>query len=62
MPELPEVETVKNVLEKIIIGRTIKSIDVLRTSQIEGDIPTFVNALIGQTYLSISLFLASENF
>ena len=54
MPELPEVETIKNVLEKIIIGRTIKSIDVLRTSQIEGDIPTFVNALTGQTYLSIS--------
>ena len=54
MPELPEVETVKNVLEKIIIGRTIKSIDVLRASQIEGDIPAFVDALTGQTYLSIS--------
>ena len=54
MPELPEVETVKNVLINIVIGRTIKSIDVLRTSQIEGDIPTFVNALTGQTYQSIS--------
>ena len=54
MPELPEVETVKNLLNKIVAGHSIKSIDVLRKQNIEGDSTTFVNALIGQKYLSVS--------
>ena len=54
MPELPEVETVKNLLNKIVPNRAIKSIDVLRTSNIEGDPTTFVNTLVGQTYKSVS--------
>ena len=54
MPELPEVETVKNLLNKIVINRTIQSIDVLRSSNIEGDPTTFVNSLIGKTYQSVS--------
>ena len=32
MPELPEVETVKNVLIPIVQGHTIKKIDILRKS------------------------------
>lgn len=54
MPELPEVETVKRVLEKIVINRTITSIEVLRNSIIEGDVNAFVNSLINEKYLSIS--------
>ncbi len=54
MPELPEVETVKNVLNNVVIGHTIKEIDVLRSSSIHGDVTTFVNALKGQKYLSMS--------
>ena len=54
MPELPEVETVKNLLNKIVVGRSIKSIDVLRSKNIEGDPTTFVNALTNQKYLSVS--------
>ena len=37
MPELPEVETVKNVLNKIVTNKTIKNIDVYRDLTIEGD-------------------------
>jgi len=54
MPELPEVETVKNLLNKIVPGRTIKSIDVLRSSNIEGDPTIFVNSLIGETYHNVT--------
>ena len=54
MPELPEVETVKNVLVPIVSGRTIKSVDVLRKTTIQGDEKLFVFSLIGETFLSIS--------
>ena len=54
MPELPEVETVKNVLEKIVIGRKITAIDVLRASNIHSDVETFKNSLIGETFISMS--------
>ncbi len=54
MPELPEVETVKNVLIPIIKDRKILSIDVLRMSTIHGDIDEFVNTLKGNTFLDLS--------
>ena len=54
MPELPEVETVKRVLEKIVIGRKITNIEVLRNSSIHGDIPTFINELKNEEFLSMS--------
>lgn len=54
MPELPEVETVKNVLIPIVKGRKILKIDVLRAGQIEGDIKGFISNLQGQTFLDVS--------
>ena len=54
MPELPEVETVKNVLEKIVIGRKITSIDVLRASNIHSDVEAFKKSLTGETFVSMS--------
>ena len=54
MPELPEVETVKNVLAHVFINRTIEKIEVLRSSSVHGDATTFVRTLEGQKYLSIS--------
>ena len=54
MPELPEVETVKNVLTHVFTNRTIEKIEVLRSSSIHGDVTTFVRTLEGQKYLSIS--------
>ena len=54
MPELPEVETVKNVLIPIVKGRKILSIDVLRKSTIHGDIDEFKSALTNLTFLDLS--------
>ena len=54
MPELPEVETVKNVLLPIVKDHKILKIDVLRLSTIEGDVNEFISNLQGQTFLSIS--------
>ncbi len=54
MPELPEVETVKNVLIPIVKGRKILSIDVLRKSTIHGDIDEFKSVLTNQTFLDLS--------
>jgi len=54
MPELPEVETVKRVLEKIVIDRTITGIDVLRVTCIHGDPNTFKQGVIGEKFISLS--------
>ena len=54
MPELPEVETVRNVLLPIVKGRTITRIEVLRKSTIQGDVDTFIRSLTGQTFLDIT--------
>ncbi len=54
MPELPEVETVKNVLKPILIGQTITRIDVLRKSTIVGNVDEFISTLTGATFLDIT--------
>lgn len=54
MPELPEVETVKNVLIPIVKNHKIIAIDVLRDSTIEGDKIEFVNNLLNETFLDVS--------
>ena len=54
MPELPEVETVKSVLEKVVNGRTIQKIDILRSSSVPGDKEQFVSSLTGEKFLRMS--------
>ena len=54
MPELPEVETVKNVLLPIVKGRKILSIDVLRASTIEGNPNDFALNLQNETFLDVT--------
>ena len=54
MPELPEVETVKNVLLPIVKGHTIQKIDILRKSIIHSDINKFVKGLEGETFVNIT--------
>ena len=54
MPELPEVETIKNVLNTFIQNRRILSIEVLRNSTILGDVNEFVNRLTNETFLYVS--------
>lgn len=48
MPEKPEVITVSKTLEKIIVGKTIKKIDVYHDNIIVGDIDKFKNNLVGE--------------
>ena len=54
MPELPEVETVKNVLKEMTLGKTIKSVEILRPQTVEGDIKDFSKNLEGSTISSFS--------
>lgn len=54
MPELPEVETVKNVLIPIIKERTIKKIDVNRKTIIQGDPEQFCSYFENERFLNIT--------
>lgn len=53
MPELPEVETVKRGLQTLIVGKTIKSIEVLWPSIIVNDVNEFKSQLLEQTVLKV---------
>lgn len=54
MPELPEVETIKNILSNNLIGRKITKIEILRDKTIEGNAKDFQNSLTNQTITSIT--------
>lgn len=54
MPELPEVETVKRILNPIVKGKTIKSIRVLRGKNILTGPKEFIAALTGETFLDVT--------
>ena len=52
MPEFPEVNVVIKKLEIKTLNKTIKSVDVLRTQTIEGDVENFKKTLEGATISS----------
>lgn len=55
MPELPEVETVKETLKRKVLGKTIKSVDVIYPNIIENmDSSEFSKKLVGQTIKDIT--------
>ncbi len=54
MPELPEVETVKNILQEIVPGKKIKAIDIYYSGCIKAPINDFVSFLIGETFKKIT--------
>ena len=56
MPELPEVETVKNVLKKNLIGLKIKKVDVFYDSMIKTSLKEFKNNLINEEFQDIKRF------
>ncbi len=49
MPELPEVETIRRQLEKLIVGRTVSSIEVLNPGSFRAD----AGSLIGKSIAAI---------
>ncbi|MFA9289111.1 MAG: bifunctional DNA-formamidopyrimidine glycosylase/DNA-(apurinic or apyrimidinic site) lyase [Weeksellaceae bacterium] len=60
MPELPEVETIRRKLKTEIIGRTIKSVEILEPKQFFGDPQTIIGKKVTDIlrkgkYLSIAL-------
>ena len=54
MPELPEVETVRRILEPIVQGKRIKNIDVFYDGCFKTDVDEFKISLIGETFDSVS--------
>jgi len=55
MPELPEVETVKNCLKEMILGKRIVKVEVLREKNVERNtISYFVSSLEGATITNFS--------
>ena len=53
MPEIAEVETVRNVLKSQILNKTIMDVKVLYSNMIESDLNEFKNILIGKTFNDI---------
>jgi len=54
MPELPEVETVKRILEPIVKGETISAIKIYRKKNILNDADYFISSLVGETFTHVS--------
>ena len=53
MPEIAEVETVRNVLKKSILNKKIKTIDIYYEPIIASDINEFKTSLIGESFQDI---------
>ncbi|PEQ96865.1 DNA-formamidopyrimidine glycosylase [Bacillus sp. AFS006103] len=56
MPELPEVETIRKTLKKLVVNKTIKDIKVYWPKIIKNpvEVEQFVDALIGETIVDVS--------
>ena len=52
MPELPEVETVKNTLHELVHGKKISDVKIIREKNVECDPKYFKDSLIGSTITS----------
>ena len=53
MPELPEVETVRRGLERLIVGRTITDVEIKVPKMIKLDSKVFKQELIGETFSAV---------
>ncbi|MCD8204866.1 MAG: DNA-formamidopyrimidine glycosylase [Coprobacillus sp.] len=68
MPELPEVETIKNILANSVTGKTIVSVDIFREKSVLNDRDYFCKALKGKTIEEIGrkgkflLFYLSDDY
>ncbi|MDR0898827.1 MAG: bifunctional DNA-formamidopyrimidine glycosylase/DNA-(apurinic or apyrimidinic site) lyase [Lactobacillaceae bacterium] len=54
MPELPEVESVRRGLEKLVSGRTITDIDLIYPRLVNGDAHQFFDSVMNQTIMEFS--------
>lgn len=53
MPEIAEVETVRNTLKRSILNKEIKEVKVYYDKMIESDIKDFSNILVGRKFIDI---------
>lgn len=53
MPELPEVETIRRQLEKVLVGKTIKNVEVRFSKKINLSASKFVTKLRGAKFLAV---------
>ena len=53
MPEIAEVETVRNTLKKRILNKPIKSVNVRYPKMIESNLEEFKKILVGRSFLDI---------
>lgn len=53
MPEIAEVETVRNTLKRQILNKKIKSVNIYYSKMIESDINSFEHDLIGKSFIDI---------
>jgi len=67
MPELPEVETIKNDLKKVILKKKIKGVDVKKKKLVRGSLSGFIKTLTGNYIKDINrrgkllIFTLSKN-
>ena len=57
MPELPEVETVRRGLEKLILGKKISSVEVRYPKMIKTDLDEFRKEVPGNSSKSVLIIL-----
>ncbi len=53
MPEIAEVETVRNTLKKQILNRKIKDVKILYSKMIESNLDEFIKNLVGNEFIDI---------
>jgi len=53
MPEIAEVETVRNTLKERILNKKIKDVNIIYSKMIESDINDFKNVLINNSFKDI---------
>ena len=53
MPEIAEVETVRNTLKTKVLNKRIKSVDVYYNPMIESDLDSFKKDLVGESFIDI---------
>ena len=53
MPEIAEVETVRNTLKTRVLNKRIKSVDVYYNPMIESDLDSFKKDLVGESFIDI---------
>ena len=53
MPEIAEVETVRNVLKKSVLHKRIIGVDIYYEKMIEQDVNEFKNCLINNEFIDI---------